>query len=520
MNKKDFQQHNEYFIIKVFIFVFMTLMLFFLAITLYISNRERMNTIETIGSRERLVVEGARNTIQTHINFLTKDLILLKNEFLLALEQNQDYDHIASDWAIYSNERQLYTQLRFIDETGMETIRINTFDDQEPQIVDQQELQDKSDRYYFIETIALSDNSIFYSSFDLNVENGVIDIPYKLEFRLSTPIYVDDDLLGIIIINFNTSYLLNSMPYYNEISQGEFYIMDENGHYIYNIKDGSLYGFDLVDREGHSFSNTYPDVFERFDNDISLALTDDGLFSVETFEFSSAYDSNEYQIYTTQSDLYIVTRISSEVNQYLFKTHVVPTLILISIVDYWIFIIIIILVSIMLTAFIYVRAKLDYEMKFYASVDPLSRLYNRNFGITEMEKMVKDGKEISICFFDLNGLKLINDTFGHETGDNFIKDIVTIVESHISKSDYVFRLGGDEFVIVTTKDEKYLHTLWHQIETSFHEVNATHTKIYELSASHGIISYNENMEDVNHFISIADHLMYEDKKTFYKNKKS
>lgn len=520
MNKKDFQQYNEYFIIKVFIFVFMTLMLLFFAITLYISDRQRMDTIETTGSRETLVVEGATNRIQTHINFITKDLVLLKNEFLIALEHHRDYIDIASDWQIYSNDRQLYTQVRFLDTTGMELIRVNTADDGQAVIVAQENLQDKSDRYYFTETMQLSDNSIFYSSFDLNIENGQIVEPYSLEFRLSTPIYVDDALMGMIIINFNSQYLLNTMDYYQNISEGIFYIMDEDGHYIYHQEQDLLYGFDISDRVSSSFSSMYPDVYQRFSNDISVALTDDGLFTVDTFEFEDAYVSNTYDIYTTQSDLYIVTLVPSSQNKYLFKTQVIPTLILLSIVDYWVFIVIIIFTSVIITSIIYIRAKLDYEMRFYASVDPLSRLYNRNFGISQMKKMIKDEKNISICFFDLNGLKLINDTFGHETGDHFITDIVTIVESHISKSDYVFRLGGDEFVIVTTKDEKYLHNLWHQIETSFHEVNATHTKIYELSASHGIITYNENMEDVNHFISIADHLMYEDKKTYYKNKKS
>lgn len=520
MNKKDFQQYNEYFIIKVFIFVFMTLMLLFFAITLYISDRQRMDTIETTGSRETLVVEGATNRIQTHINFITKDLVLLKNEFLIALEHDRDYSDIASDWQIYSNDRQLYTQVRFLDTTGMELIRVNTADDGQAVIVAQENLQDKSDRYYFTETMQLSDNSIFYSSFDLNIENGQIVEPYSLEFRLSTPIYVDDVLVGMIIINFNSQYLLNTMDYYQNISEGIFYIMDEDGHYIYHQDQESLYGFDILDRASSSFSSMYPDVYQRFSNDISVALTDDGLFTVDTFEFEDAYVSNTYDIYTTQSDLYIVTLVPSSQNEYLFKTQVIPTLILLSIVDYWVFIVIIIFTSVIITSIIYIRAKLDYEMRFYASVDPLSRLYNRNYGISQMEKMIKDEKNISICFFDLNGLKSINDTFGHETGDHFITDIVTIVESHISKSDYVFRLGGDEFVIVTTKDEKYLHTLWHQIETSFHEVNATHTKIYELSASHGIITYSENMEDVNQFISAADHLMYENKKLFYKNKKS
>ncbi|MBN7575342.1 hypothetical protein C1H57_09175 [Clostridium sp. 2-1] len=59
-----------------------------------------------------------------------------------------------------------------------------------------------------------------------------------------------------------------------------------------------------------------------------------------------------------------------------------------------------------------------------------------------------NGKNIVLCFVDVDRLKIANDTFGHEEGDNLLINVTNILKESIRKTDFIIRLGGDEFLIV------------------------------------------------------------------------
>ena len=86
-----------------------------------------------------------------------------------------------------------YFQIRFIDTTGHEIVKVETATRGSPRITPKSELQDKSDRSYFIDTMRLEPGEVFVSRMDLNVERGVLEEPYKPVVRLATPI---DDAAG------------------------------------------------------------------------------------------------------------------------------------------------------------------------------------------------------------------------------------------------------------------------------------------------------------------------------------
>ena len=89
--------------------------------------------------------------------------------------------------------------------------------------------------------------------------------------------------------------------------------------------------------------------------------------------------------------------------------------------------------------------------------DPLTNVRNVN-AYTEskaiIEKDVKNGTitEFAVAVFDLNDLKLVNDTIGHEAGDKYIQDGCRLI-CRVFKHSPVFRIGGDEFVAFLTKDD-------------------------------------------------------------------
>jgi len=103
----------------------------------------------------------------------------------------------------------LYQQVRWIDETGMERVRI-TRDKGELHVAAPENLQDKSDRYYFNESNVLLPGELFVSRLDLNEEYGQIEMPPRPMLRIATPVADSDrERRGIIVINIEMKYLFD-----------------------------------------------------------------------------------------------------------------------------------------------------------------------------------------------------------------------------------------------------------------------------------------------------------------------
>lgn len=152
-------------------------------------------------------------------------------------------------------------QVRYIDENGREDIRVNrnnTFDI--PFIEEEKNLQNKSQRNYFTEVKNRHKNTIWYSSMDLNIENGEVEIPYKPTIRLATPMYVQNEFKGLVIINLLASEVLNAIT---QSTGFEHYVIDKEGYYI------------LHPNKEHNFSkytNSKRKIYDDFPQEASKIL--------------------------------------------------------------------------------------------------------------------------------------------------------------------------------------------------------------------------------------------------------
>ncbi|MDW7663100.1 MAG: transporter substrate-binding domain-containing protein, partial [Bacillota bacterium] len=89
------------------------------------------------------------------------------------------------------------------------------------------------------------------------------------------------------------------------------------------------------------------------------------------------------------------------------------------------------------------------ELRYKSYHDELTGLYNRTYYSEQLEYFERSKiMPLSIVLADLNGLKITNDTLGHEIGDQLLKKIAEILKSNCSESDSVARIGGDEFVVL------------------------------------------------------------------------
>lgn len=145
-----------------------------------------------------------------------------------------------------------------------------------------------------------------------------------------------------------------------------------------------------------------------------------------------------------------------------------------------------------------------------SETDTMTQLYNKNKYVEMIENYYPNVKKIGVIFWDVNGLKHINDTMGHDYGDYLISTIASSIIKFADESSMTYRIGGDEFVMIaenpTEDDIKELIRLWKE-ELEIKNMGA---KI-RLSAAVGY-AYGSG-EDIDELIKRADADMYENKKS-------
>ena len=183
--------------------------------------------------------------VESHLQAEAKTIFLNsfleeKKDSLLAIRDNPYFREFVSNGIYPHNtdflfftmmqENKEYMQMRFLDINGIEQLRFDR-DIYGQTAYKVANLQNKSNRYYFSKTASLKDDDIFFSKIDFNMEKGVIQKPYIPVLRIATPVYIRNELKGILIINIFINkfmHLLTSSPIYN-VS-----VFDNNGFIIKN----------------------------------------------------------------------------------------------------------------------------------------------------------------------------------------------------------------------------------------------------------------------------------------------
>jgi len=137
---------------------------------------------------------------------------------------------LAGEFYVFAQTHPMYYQVRYITEDGWEFVRVNASYGA-VQVVPLDQLQDKSNRYYFTQTIGLSRSEVYVSPLDLNREFGRIETPYTPVIRYATPVfYADGRRAGIVIMNL---YAEEFLRYASEGAEGhELALVDQDGYYL------------------------------------------------------------------------------------------------------------------------------------------------------------------------------------------------------------------------------------------------------------------------------------------------
>lgn len=149
--------------------------------------------------------------------------------------------------------------------------------------------------------------------------------------------------------------------------------------------------------------------------------------------------------------------------------------------------------------------------------DYLTGLYNRRQLDKYLRIKIKNSTEIktfSALLIDLDGFKKINDTFGHDIGDEAIKDAAQIIKKSLRRDDFVARYGGDEFfVILDSSDKNILEAAVARLKRNADEFNQNSEKGYKLSFAIGYAVYDYRLRmKSDDFFKYIDTLMYSNKR--------
>lgn len=163
------------------------------------------------------------------------------------------------------------------------------------------------------------------------------------------------------------------------------------------------------------------------------------------------------------------------------------------------------------------KQTLEEELRTQVLIDDLTGVYNRRASIMFLDKMYNLSKRrkesLTICFLDIDNLKLVNDNLGHAEGDMLLKNVANALIESTRESDEVFRIGGDEFILILPDcAQKKAEEILLRVKDEIKRLTGEHGQKYKTDISYGFAEYTPGKEiDINTFIKIADNNMYRNK---------
>ncbi len=158
------------------------------------------------------------------------------------------------------------------------------------------------------------------------------------------------------------------------------------------------------------------------------------------------------------------------------------------------------------------RKRIQEQLEFLSLHDQLTGLFNRTFFEAELQRMSR-GRfyPLTLISSDLDGLKLINDTMGHDTGDRLLVACAEVLQESLRASDVLARVGGDEFcAILPYTDQQDGEQIARRIRENMNRYNRDQVDV-PLGLSLGLATAENSTVAIKDLFSQADDMMYRDK---------
>ncbi|GAB6041842.1 PAS domain S-box protein [Endothiovibrio diazotrophicus] len=197
------------------------------------------------------------------LHHVERDLLFARDNPVLArlLETGSPADRAALDGLFNSlmrTRREVLYQLRYLDENGREVVRIDNRPDG-TRTIPTADLQDKSGRYYFRNLLTLTDDEIYISPLDLNMEHGRIEQPFQPTIRFAGRIRSDDgSFKGGVVINYHGNELIRRLKDIGRQHDINLWLTNQDGAWIIGPDPELEWGFMYPDRKIATLGDRYP----------------------------------------------------------------------------------------------------------------------------------------------------------------------------------------------------------------------------------------------------------------------
>ncbi len=412
---------------------------------------------------EQAALELLEGVIAHNFAAIVSDLLYLsrQNELMAFVDGSGSAKLISKEYLEFSRAKGLYDQIRYLNEKGMEIARVN-YNDGQPSMVEADRLQFKGERYYFKDAFRLNKNQVFVSPFDLNIEKGKIEHPLKPMIRFGTSVFDSKgQKRGVVLLNYLGNRMIESIKKLSKLSAENIMLVNTDGYWLFSPDPEDEWAFMFKDRKDRTFPARFPEAWKHISGAPRAQFyTDKGLFTSATiYPLSDGLQSSSGAVSAfgdSQTPLSVKEyywKIISHVPETVLKSNTHGLVRNLSFLT--IFLVVFVAVISWFLAQAIVRRKF-YHLELFrsANFDQLTGLPNRSLFFERLAQTLKQGhrneKKFAILFLDLDGFKAVNDTLGHDGGDELLLKVAKKFKICVRESDTVARFGGDEFAILLT----------------------------------------------------------------------
>lgn len=526
-------------------------------------------TQQYVEQLNRNKLEYSKVELHTSLQKISSSLSYLSNNGLLnrtiTNPSRQNLDALEEFWLLIARTQGYYSQLRYLDNDGMEVVRINS-GERFIEIVEPERLQNKAHRDYFIHAKTLKENETGYFGIDLEVENGQLVIPHLPAYRAIYPITIDGERKGYFIANLDLTRIYQGLAYKrNHTNLPE--VTNENGYYLMSTTGAPILGNLISDNQESNIATQYPQLWRALQFNQSGTVKDKGHWiSYTTTKVSNVENINEliffvttpnhiasalvletkHEIYTQAAFICVIlllltftfvswnhnhhknsldskiaraamngmsavvitdrnnriiqvnsefTRISGYtlddvqghppslfssgkhqqqfymnmwkvledrglwegevVNKRKDGTLITEILRIQTVRDHKG------VIQYYVASFVDIseRKELENRLRELSQKDPLTSLWNRRKFDSEMQAQTLRSKRYgtnepsTLALIDIDHFKRVNDTYGHDKGDETLVEVARCLELHLRETDIISRIGGEEFAIIMPHTE-------------------------------------------------------------------
>jgi diguanylate cyclase (GGDEF)-like protein/PAS domain S-box-containing protein len=266
--------------------LFMPLAALVLLLSIYAYQSEKTREIGNKSSEELASVELGEGAISDVLDVMRNDVAFIANDPSLMnyLKDSSaaNKTHFSQDLLNFASSHRVYDQVRWLDQHGMERIRVNN-DGGEPLLVSEGELQSKKDRYYFVDAIKLNPGETYVSPLDLNIEHGKIDMPFKPMLRIATPVIDSNgNKRGVVVLNYLATHLFSRFAAFIAGTADHVMLLNKEGFFLKSPNASEEWGF-MLGRNDLTLSSRFPEAWKRISSSSKGQFLDsDGLWTFAT----------------------------------------------------------------------------------------------------------------------------------------------------------------------------------------------------------------------------------------------